>query len=316
MVIANVAVKREETGVSPYNKQYHAVSERNVGQNEFRLAVETVLPRLLGHSKPKRKQNFRDEENACPNTYVEAVYDFGRWLGSVSNSFHRYWTRKTKTAEVSVTASRMKDFFILLEDGRIKGFLEQDKCKIFADSYLLAMVFTYFLRAGFAHEEYNYTNFCAALFLAHDIEEENYLIDKLVVEWETKQIQNDEEYIPMHRLRYELFVRMDYRALVPRKVCEEIMAICPEHWAWKRKRHERHSGVYQDIRYPAQHPRNDSPWTSFPTFFRPCEPCLKLEQKSTAITAKKEARSAGNRLTLRKRQYSPHTDLKDCFMNF
>lgn len=42
----------------------------------------------------------------------------------------------------------------------------------------------------------------------------------------------------------------------------------------------------------------------------------RLEQKSTAITAKKEARSAGNRLTLRKRQYSPHTDLKDCFMNF
>ena len=27
----------------------------------------------------------------------------------------------------------------------------------------------------------------------------------------------------MHRLRYELFVRMDYRALVSRKVCEEVM---------------------------------------------------------------------------------------------
>jgi len=113
MVIANVIVKREETGISPYNKQYHAVSERNVGQNEFRLAVETVLPRLLGHSKSKRKQHFQ-EENACPKTYVEAVYDFGRWLGSVSNSFHRYWTRNTKVAEVSLTASRMKDFFILM----------------------------------------------------------------------------------------------------------------------------------------------------------------------------------------------------------
>lgn len=59
-------------------------------------------------------------------------------------------------------------------------------------------------------------------FLAHEIEEENFLIEELVVEWETKQIQND-EYIPMHRLRYELFVRMDYRALVPRKVCEEVI---------------------------------------------------------------------------------------------
>jgi speedy protein len=51
----------------------------------------------------------------------------------------------------------------MAEDGRIKGFLEQDKCKIYADSYLLAMVFTYFLRAGFTHEEYNYKNFCTAL---------------------------------------------------------------------------------------------------------------------------------------------------------
>ena len=60
-------------------------------------------------------------------------------------------------------------------------------------------------------------------FLAHEIEEENFLIEELVVEWETKQIQNNEEYTPMHRLRYELFVRMDYRALVSRKVCEEVM---------------------------------------------------------------------------------------------
>ena len=51
----------------------------------------------------------------------------------------------------------------MAEDGRIKGFLEQDKCKIYADSYLLAMVFTYFLRASFTHEEYNYQNFCTAL---------------------------------------------------------------------------------------------------------------------------------------------------------
>jgi hypothetical protein len=116
MVIANAVVKceGEETDVSPYNKRYHAASERNVGQNEFRLAVETVLPRLLGHSKYKRKRNFEAEENACPKTYVDAVYDFGRWLGSVSNSFHRYWTRSKRVAEISLTSSRMKDFFILL----------------------------------------------------------------------------------------------------------------------------------------------------------------------------------------------------------
>lgn len=113
MVISNAVVKREETDVSPYNTRRHAVSERNVGHNELRLAVETVLPRLLGHSKSKRREYF-EEEDACPKTYVDAVYDFGRWLGSVSNSFHRYWTKSKQVVEVSLTASRMKDFFILL----------------------------------------------------------------------------------------------------------------------------------------------------------------------------------------------------------
>ena len=117
MVVSNAVVKHEETGVSPYDTRRHAVSERNVGHNELRLAVETVLPRLLGHSKSKRRQYLEEEdalEDACPKTYVDAVYDFGRWLGSVSNSFHRYWTRSKQVVEVSLTASRMKDFFILL----------------------------------------------------------------------------------------------------------------------------------------------------------------------------------------------------------
>jgi hypothetical protein len=74
-------------------------------------------------------------------------------------------------------------------------------------------------------DEMNYFNYRRFFFrfLAHEIEEENFLIEELVVEWETKQIQNNEEYTPMHRLRYELFVRMNYRALVSRKVCEEVI---------------------------------------------------------------------------------------------
>lgn len=45
----------------------------------------------------------------------------------------------------------------------------------------------------------------------------------MVMELETEVIlENKEEFIPIHRLRYELFVRMDYRALVSRKCCEEV----------------------------------------------------------------------------------------------
>lgn len=60
------------------------------------------------------------------------------------------------------------------------------------------------------------------------MEEENYLIDEVVVEWETVKIRNgNENFVPMHRLRYELFVRMDYHALVSRKVCEDVF---PSHF--------------------------------------------------------------------------------------
>lgn len=195
MVIGNT-VKHEEISTSQsttISKPCYAI-ERKVGQEEWRLAVETVLPRLLGPSKlferKKTVQYHEDDENACPNTYFDAICDFGRWIGNVRNCFQHNWatgTRKKKTMAVSLTPSRMKDFFILLgrnipvshkktdlkqciltefeiaEDDRIKKFVEHDKCKIFADSYLLAMVFTYFLRAGFRHKEYNYDNFCTAL---------------------------------------------------------------------------------------------------------------------------------------------------------
>ncbi|XP_059353471.1 speedy protein 1-A-like [Daphnia carinata] len=328
MVIGNT-VKHEEISTSlPPNisKPCYAV-ERKVGQEEWRLAVETVLPRLLGPPKLfKRKKTVEyreDNENACSNGYFDAICDFGRWLGNVRNCFHHNWatgTWKKKTMAVSLTPSRMKDFFMLLEDDRIKRFVEYDKCKIFADSYLLAMVFTYFLRAGFRHEEYNYDNFCTALLLAHEIEEENFLIEEVVVEWETATIQNgNEDFVPMHRLRYELFVRMDYRALVSRKVCEDIIALCPEHWAWKRKRHEHHSGVYQSRRYPAQDHNSRSliQLVSGPNpFYGQCEPCLKLEKINAAILAKKEARTAGNRLTLKKRHPPTKSEAKFSFLSF
>ncbi|KAK4019829.1 hypothetical protein OUZ56_001836 [Daphnia magna] len=291
MVIGNT-VKHEEISTSQsttISKPCYAI-ERKVGQEEWRLAVETVLPRLLGPSKlferKKTVQYHEDDENACPNTYFDAICDFGRWI----------------------------------EDDRIKKFVEHDKCKIFADSYLLAMVFTYFLRAGFRHKEYNYDNFCTALLLAHEMEEENFLIEEVVVEWETATIQNgNEDFVPMHRLRYELFVRMDYLALVSRKVCEDIMGLCPEHWAWRRKRHEHHSGVYQSRRYPAQDRDSRSliQLVSIPNpFSRRCEPCLKLEQINAAILAKKEARAAGNRLTLKKRHHSTKSEAKHSFLPF
>ena len=53
--------------------------------------------------------------------------------------------------------------FLFSENNLIRQFLEYDSCKIYADSYLLAMVFTYFVRAGYRQNEYNVPNFFGAL---------------------------------------------------------------------------------------------------------------------------------------------------------
>ncbi len=55
------------------------------------------------------------------------------------------------------------NYILPTEDDLIRRFLLDDKCKMYADSYLLAMVFTYFLRAGFSHAEFNKENFFIAL---------------------------------------------------------------------------------------------------------------------------------------------------------
>lgn len=59
--------------------------------------------------------------------------------------------------------------------------------------------------------------------LAHEMEEENYAVELLTLELETSAILDERtDFVPIHRLRYELFVRMNYRALVSRKCCEEV----------------------------------------------------------------------------------------------
>lgn len=126
MVIGNIKSEAISPLHTTISKQCYAV-ERKVGQEEWRLAVETVLPRLLGHSKLfTRKQTaeqYEKEENSCPKTYLDAVYDFGRWIGNVRNCFQFYWAMEKKTRAVPLTPSRMKEFFILLGKNPWYSFL-------------------------------------------------------------------------------------------------------------------------------------------------------------------------------------------------
>ena len=45
----------------------------------------------------------------------------------------------------------------------VAAFLERDSCRRYADKYLVAMVFTYFIRANYSWRQYTRYNFFVGL---------------------------------------------------------------------------------------------------------------------------------------------------------
>lgn len=162
---------------------------RELDKQQEALAV--VLPRLLKHTTGFLNLTRKQLEDVHISNNDEEG-SFGSWLSKFNNFFssRKKARGNKKVAAVPVTPSQMTDFFGLLgeftcvffsmsmresnianecfvlslENPRIRRFLEeQDGCYIYADSYLLAMVFTFFLRAGFTPDEFNQDNFFIAL---------------------------------------------------------------------------------------------------------------------------------------------------------
>ncbi|XP_050688451.1 uncharacterized protein LOC126981452 [Eriocheir sinensis] len=150
-------------------------------------------------------------------------------------------------------------FIELTELPEVEKFLKRDICYRYADKYLLAMAFTYFARAGLTREQYTKEYFFVALYLAHDMEEDEEDYKYELFPWALGPRWR-KTYQSFLKVRDDLFFAIHCRAVVSKRGCDQIMEIQPDCWLWRRERPAYHGGAMRDyLRHPSDNGRPRGP---------------------------------------------------------
>ncbi|CAG2172857.1 unnamed protein product [Oppiella nova] len=147
-------------------------------------------------------------------------------------------------ADFVLTKRDVQTFRRLLDEPAVQELLLWDKCCLLADKYLLAMALTYFKRAGLRHQQYTPVYLMVALYLAHDMEEDDLDVKLDLVRFAMSDTVSDSKLRLFLRKRDKLWHQMGLRAAVNHHCCDAIMRYCmPDHPVWQREREVSHGGV-------------------------------------------------------------------------
>uniref|UniRef100_A0A6I8N7S1 Speedy/RINGO cell cycle regulator family member A n=1 Tax=Ornithorhynchus anatinus TaxID=9258 RepID=A0A6I8N7S1_ORNAN len=127
-------------------------------------------------------------------------------------------------------------FVHLMDDPLVLKFLAMDKYFVMSDKYMLAMVVAFFFRAGRPTWQYKRFHLFLGLSLANDVEQNVFVLKKIMLPFAFGHEVRMNERIIFCRLRLKFLEAIGGKARVSPEECEEIMALDPNYWVWHRDR--------------------------------------------------------------------------------